>query len=240
MTTFKPLLIALLIVSVLAACGSDSDSPPPRQESSGEVSSSSGGSSSAVCALAVEFRGATYFGQSVSIAPEAGEIVGEAGLPACNDTNGASEEDEVVEVASFPGLSPDIALVWPGRGDIVFIREGTEPLPPQIARLSSPPGCDQKDVPIDLRGTWIGILGADGDTETDLVPPYDLEMYVAEASHDRYLRATINVRVPSELGRPLDRDDVKSSLWEGGDIEVVSTCGPKGFVAQEVRAFPPS
>jgi hypothetical protein len=49
------------------------------------------------------------------------------------------------------------------------------------------------------------------------------------------------VVVPPSLGTPLDRDDVKTSLWKGGDLSAQVHCGSKGtYVADRVEAFPPS
>lgn len=213
-----------LAAAALGACGG------------GETTSSEGSGS---CALVVQYEGRRYDGMPVQVAPPEGEPAGTGILPPCNDTNDADEEAEEIKLAQFPGVSPEIALVWPGRHDIVLIAEGTDRLPKKVAALQSAPGCDPDQAPIRLYGEWWGILGADGNTEVDLVPPYDLEVVVTDATPDIYERADLFVRVPKSLGKPLTREDIKSSLWEGGNIEILANCANGRFTAERVEAFPP-
>lgn len=76
-------------------------------------------------------------------------------------------------------------------------------------------------------------------TEVDLVPPYDVTLLAEKGSPPRYARAYLTVRVPAALGRPLDRVDVESSLWEGGTISVTARCEGGALVATDVEAGPP-
>lgn len=48
------------------------------------------------------------------------------------------------------------------------------------------------------------------------------------------------VLVGLALGRPVTREDVRSSLWEGGTIAVTASCEEGRFVADEVETFPPA
>jgi hypothetical protein len=89
-----------------------------------------------------------------------------------------------------------------------------------------------------LSGPWLGILGADGNTETDLLPPYDLDLRVKYASVRKYERAFITVRVQKDLGAPLTRDDVRSSLLQDGSIALTVRCESERFVTKQVSAFP--
>ena len=189
------------------------------------------------CALTAEFRGRSYSGMSVEVAPPEGEPLGTAVVPPCNDTNGADEAAEEIEVARLPGASPSRALVWHGRRDVVLLRDALGPVPRAVTRLFRAPDCAAGDAPIHLRGDWFGILGADGDTETDLVPPYDVTLGVTESSPARYERAELTVRVPASLGRPLTRDDT-AVLSEGGEIEIDAGCNGRRFVALRVAAHP--
>jgi hypothetical protein len=198
-----------------------------------------GGEGDASCALVVEFRGQDYEGLSVEVAPPKGEPLGSAVLPACDEEDETSG-DEHIDVATLPGVSPNRAIVWSGRDDIVLVRREDGDLPSEVAQLLEGPGCDPEDAPITLYGQWLGILGPNGKTELDLEPPYDVDLFVEDASAARYERVFLTVRVPRSLGRPLTRDDVRSSLWEGGDIEVTATCGASGYVAERVRAYPPT
>jgi hypothetical protein len=172
---------------------------------------------------------------ALTVGPREGEPVGTGVLPACGD-----EDDEEIELAEIEGVSPDVALSWPGRWDIVLVRRGVE-LPPEVERLRQAPICKPRDARVELSGPWDGILGADRNTERDLEPPYDLYLFVDEASEPRYERAYLTVRVPAALGKPITRDDMEASLWEGGTIALRARCADDGgFVAEDVAAFPPS
>jgi hypothetical protein len=184
------------------------------------------------CVFTASFRGAVYRGNTPVVFPEPGEVLGEAVVPGC----GSGEPGWRMTVSRLPGIDPGDALV--GEDGWILIREGLEPLPPEIERFFQPPACDPADEPIDLRGTWLGILGADGKTELDMAPPYDVEVRVREASSPRYERADLEVRVPRSLGEPLTRKDIRSSLWKGGDIAVTAVCSGDRLVAQRVEAFP--
>lgn len=195
--------------------------------------------SDASCAFVVYFRDQPYSAVTVKVAPDEGEPLGVARLPGCDDTNDSEPEpDEEIPVSGFPGVSPDIAVIWTGSHDTVFVREGVRG-PREVARLLEAPSCDEGDAPIALDGQWLGILGADGNTELDLDPPYDIDLFVQEASSRTYEQAYLTVRVPPAAGQPLTRDDVKASLWEGGTIELTTNCDNGRFVALTADAHPP-
>ena len=199
---------------------------------------SAGSGDEASCALVVRYNGHTYLGLGVRVAPREGRPLGTGVLPGCDD-GGGQEPDDAIELAEIQGVSPQIALAWRGDEGTVFVLEGVDELPPELRRLMRAPKCDPRDEPIQLAGTWLGIVGADGRTELDLAPPYDVELFVRETTAPRYERAFLTVRVPEELGRPLTRDDVRSSLWEGGRIEATVGCNDGRYVAVRVAAYPP-
>ena len=91
-----------------------------------------------------------------------------------------------------------------------------------------------------ISGRWLGIVGADGSTELDLNPPYDVRIRVNAASLAAYERAELTIRVPPSLGRPLTRRDIESSLWRGGTLKTTVTCNDGEFVASSIEAAPPN
>jgi hypothetical protein len=187
------------------------------------------------CVLRARLDGRWYFATGgFRVIPEYGEPLGTATVPPCGDEDGYS-----IEAVAIVGLSPEVGFASPSYEDAVFLAEGTDPLPPELVRLRHEPTCGQRDAPIQLHGPWLGIIGADGETEVDLVPPYDLSMRVDDASDARYERAFLTIRVGSDMGRPLSREDVRSSLWEGGDLSVTATCRDGRFLAEQVTASPP-
>jgi len=174
----------------------------------------------------------------VAVEPESGRVLGDALVPGCAAAEGAAaRHDQRVPVAEIPGVDPDVAVVWALAHDRIFVREAVA-IPPEISRLVHAPECDALHEPILLRGPWLGILGPDGKTELDMVPPYDVFLLVHQTSTSRYDRAHLTVRVPASLGLPLD--EAERSLAHGATIAVTATCRAGGFVAREVEAVPPT
>ena len=195
--------------------------------------------SSASCAFIVEFQGASYESVGVKKAPLEGESLGTATLPSCDDTNGDDEaEDETIEVARLEGVSPQQAILWQGHFDKVLVREGAS-LPPEVAALMQSPPCDREGESFRLSGPWLGIIGPGQETEVDLKPPYRVDMFIEEASDERYERAFVTVQVRPDAGEPLTRKDVRESLWEGGTIDVDGVCEGSAFVARDIEAYGP-
>jgi hypothetical protein len=219
----------LLVALTAAGCGS---------ENSGRA----GGDPS--CAFTVSYQGHTYNGSGVRIAPREGNPLGHTTLPPCDDTNAGTggESGKEVELAEVEGVSPSVALAWRGHPDTVLIREDVDfdRLPVALARLLRVPKCDPGDEPIQLLGPWLGISDADGHTELEMAPPYEVAIYVDESSARRYERAYLTVRVPAELGQPLSREDIRSSLWKGGTISLTVKCGDGQYLAEQAEAHPPA
>jgi Family of unknown function (DUF6281) len=192
----------------------------------------------------VTYDGHSYVALGVAVAPVEGNLLQGATIPPCNDTGELAEPEnpEQVTVAELPGVSPSVAVLLQGRDDVVLVRDDVEhdELPQGVKQLLRAPRCDPGDAPIDLHGAWLGIVTPDETTEDDLVPPYDLEVSVDESSAPGYERARLAIRVPSDLGRPLTREDLRTSLWEGGTISITARCDGGQYVATHVEAHAPS
>jgi hypothetical protein len=186
----------------------------------------------------VKFNGVTYHGIGVHVAPVSGPVIGPATVPACNDTGNESDHPTEIKIAEFPGQSPEDALLWPNHEDVVFVREDLTPIPDAILNLQAPPACMDGDGSLSLRGEWLGILGPDGKTELDLEPPYDVDLFVTEASDPTYERSFLTVRVPSGLGTPLTHQDVVDSLRKGEGIRIAASCDGDKFIASSIQATP--
>ena len=221
----------VVIVFVLLTACSESSQNRPEASQHREVAGSGS------CALEARFHGRLYLGNGgFRVIPTYGDSLGTATIPRCEDANGFD-----IEVVSIVGVRPDIAFAAPSYAeDIVFIAAGSDSLPPALQRLREEPKCVDRDAPIVMNGPWLGIIGADGKTEVDLMPPYDLSMRVDHASVTRYERTFLTIHVAADLGRPLDRDDVRSSLWEGGNLSVTAACLDGEFLAEDLSALPPS
>jgi hypothetical protein len=127
---------ALLVLTlfVLAGCGSHeaTRTQPAKTPTISEAS----------CLLAVDYEGHRYLGSSVLAPPTYGASLGEAKLPACNDTPGAVDDtpDQVVEVLALKGVAPEIAIAMRDQPDTVLIRDDVDQqnLPPALAKLMPP------------------------------------------------------------------------------------------------------
>ena len=194
------------------------------------------------CAYLVKFRGETYVGMGVKVSPVSGRVLGKAVMPPCDDTGGQlpASGGERIRVAELPGVSPSVAIVPVGQNDTVLVRADRTKLPPEVMRLTRTPRCSSADAPISLAGPWLGILAPNGDTETDLVPPYDLSLHVLHTSSDRYARAFLDVRVPASLGTPITKPQLRASLLHGGTVSITATCRAGGYIATHVRTAPPA
>lgn len=193
------------------------------------------------CAFLVEYGGHRYLGNAAPVGPVEGRLLGTATMPGCQDTpNAPVPADTEVEVAEIEGVRSEIAIMIRGRDETVLLREDVDlqRLPTQLARLLAAPRCVSGAQPVEVSGRWLGILGADGHTELDLDPPYDVRIRVSDASVAAYERAELNVRVPVALGRPLTRSDIESALWEGGTLTITMSCTDGSFVATSVAAAP--
>ena len=116
-----PLLLALVAGAALGACDS------------GASGSGAGG-----CAATIEFAGRDYFGHSANVGPaDLGRKLGEARVPACNDTNGADEDDGTIVAVEISGVSPDVAVAVSDVDGAIFIRKDSDfvSLPADVLRL---------------------------------------------------------------------------------------------------------
>jgi hypothetical protein len=220
---------AIAVSLLLSACSGSSETRDDAE--TGAVGAGS-------CAFMVRFQGRTYVGRQAILQPRPGDFVGNALMPQCSDGGGASVPDEEISVVTLPGVDPEIAVVWNGNPGTILVNEDLTTLPAEAQRYFERPECRPDHEPIELMGPWWGILGADGETELDLLPPYDLELLVRRASDPRYEGFDLFVRVPPSTGKPLTKEDIRTSLWEGGSIAITARCEGDRFVADGVQSYP--
>jgi hypothetical protein len=165
--------------------------------------------------------------------------LGEAVIPACNDSNGGdSVGEERIPIVELKGTDPSVAVVWEGQPSSILVREDIDALPSELQTYFERPVCDPSRESIRLFGQWVGIIEPDGTTEVDLIPPYDLELLVSEASSPEYRGADMTVRVPASAGRLVSKEDIHTSLWKGGSIEMTVRCAGDRFLADTVETYP--
>ena len=219
------------IVLIASACSSRSDAPFPED---GPRLQGGGGS----CAFIATYAGARYEGRRVVVEPPLGDALGKAVIPACDDGGGSPSADERIPVRELEGIDPGVGIVWEGSLSSILIREDLGSLPPELERYLERPVCDPTLAPIELHGQWIGIIQPDETTEVDLEPPYDLELLVASSSAPEYVGADLVVRVPRSAGRLITQEDIRTSLWKGGSIDVTASCAGDRFLVESTETSP--
>lgn len=230
-------LVAIGSVFVITSALMASDSPSEGDEA---------------CASVLVFNGVNYSEYPVAVQPILGDSLGVAVVPACNDAAGQSSNDPNlgggpesvgpdirVEVARVQGVDPRTAIALADDPSSLFVNEGLDRLPSELDPYFEAPGCKSETAPVRLRGKWLSILGADGKTELDMAPPYDVEMLVQDSTDERYERALLTIRVPPSLGHPLTQEDIRGSLWKGGDLQLLASCSGDSFVAESIQAIEP-
>lgn len=227
----KSVLAALVGLLVLASACSDGEAGPAGEGSSG---------GSAACASIAFLDGREYVSRNAIVHPVPGEIVGEVRIPGCNDQGVETPPpDEWVTVAALPGVEKRVAVVDADSPEVIYISADQDPLPPSVERYFTAPRCDSADAPITLEGPWLSIPGTDANKEPDPVPPYRVELLVAESSASRYLNSELMISVPPALGMPIMHTDIEESLWEGGSLRIMAVCEGPHFVADSIEVIPP-
>lgn len=215
----------VIVFALLVGCGGTSDTSDTRS-----------GPGGGACALGARLEGRSYYANGgFRVIPTPGEALGTASVPDCEGDGGYT-----FQAMSIDGVPPEVAFVDPEREDIIFVAEDISSLPPELVPFRSEPACVEGDAPLRLRGLWLGIIGPHEKTEVDLLPPYRLEMRVDDASAPRYERTFLTIRVAGDAGRLLTRNDLRRSLWEGGDLSVTVTCRQRRFFATTAAAYPPA
>jgi hypothetical protein len=185
-------------------------------------SSRVGGGGAASCAAVIEYRGHTYWGSGPLKRDPAttGRLVAGA-IPACDDSGGQQPEEpeEQVEVAELADVPLDTAFTWNGG---IFVRDGRD-LPAATRLWFHAPLC-RRDAEFDLTADWLGVTGAEQPRfDGDLRPPYRLEVHVTQGPEE-YVGTTVLVHADAATQPGLGPRDVKSSLWQGGQVTARVEC----------------
>lgn len=189
-----------------------------------------GGESEASCVLVVEHDGARYESAPRGTPDREPELTGRtarAVMPGCNDTGGAEEPAEDVEVHEIRGVPMSVA-VWVS-GDLA-VREGEE-LPPAADAWWGRPACDLRE-PVTLTGRWLGVrTDEEPRFDGDLRTPLTLTLGV-EPGHDNppdLERWTLRIHDDGRAEPALDRDAAEQALWSSRSLLAVTvTCdGPR-------------
>ncbi len=185
----------------------------------------------------IVYRGVTYWGNGgLKRDPATTGRQLSAVLPVCDDRGGQEPPEPAgsVQVAELVDVPLETAFLW---NDGVFVREGRE-LPPATRVWFRAPRCSTVGE-FELLADWLGVTGPNKPRfDGDLRPPYRLGVHVTEGPA-KYVGATIGVHADAATEPTLGHDDVKASLWEGGQVVAEVKCDAGHFQALSLRVPPP-
>jgi hypothetical protein len=196
-------------------------------------SGGSGGEGSAACAAQVRYEGHTYWG--------AGELKRDpattgrrvkAVLPACDDSGGQepTDPDTWVDADVLAYVPAETAVLWNGG---VYLRDGRE-LPAAARLWFRTPRCTT-DGQFDMIADWLGVIGPKAPRfDGDLRLPYRLEVHVTNGP-DAYTGTRIQMHADAATDPGLGPNDVKTSLWKGGQLVARVECLGGQFHALSLR-----
>jgi hypothetical protein len=191
------------------------------------------GAGEASCAALIVYQGTDYwgFGELKRDPATTGRQV-RGVLPGCDDTGGQApaEPQESVQVAELVDVALETAFLWNGS---IFIRDGRE-LPPSARTWFRAPRCTTPGE-FKIVADWLGVTGPKKPRfDGDLRLPYRLEAHVTDGPSG-YVGATIAVRADAATEPALRPEDVKRSLWRGGQVAGRVVCDAGRFRALELR-----
>jgi hypothetical protein len=196
-------------------------------------SSAGAGAGSGACPATVVYQGQTYLGTGELRRDPAttGRRV-DGVLPACDDSGGQRpvDHDQPVRVAELADVPLGTAFLWSGG---VYLREGQQ-LPAAAQLWFRPRRCTTPGE-FELTGDWLGVTGPEQPgSDGELRPPYRLEVHVTAGRHE-YVGTTIAVHADAGTSPGLEPRDVKSSLWNGGQVVARVSCVDGRFRASSLR-----
>ena len=178
---------------------------------------SAGGEAS--CADLVDYRGERYAGHGeLQRMPETAGPAGTATRVTCDDGNGESEATEV-EVVELRDVPLDRAFLSHGQ---LYVREDLD-FPEAARAWFARTRCDE-DGRFELTGRWLGVSSPNEVRfDGDIRPPYRITAWVAQGPA-AYVDTRVTVHATEATDPLLGPEDVKGSLWEGGDVTAQVHC----------------
>ena len=238
MNTRVPRAVAGIVLAgwVLVGCAQNAGPPGPAGSPAASQGVSEGVSEggtrvtqSELCSAELEYADRHYVGH--------GDLVRDPVTTGRVETGAATGDDcdlsRQVEVAELADVSMNRAVLAEGT---VYVR-ADRPFTEAARVWFEPVRCDSTRA-FQVSGEWLGVrsryeAGSDG----DLRAPFSVEVHVLEGPGD-YVGSRVRVRATEETDPTLGRDDVRDSLWEGGDVAAVVHCADGAFVATALTSSP--
>jgi hypothetical protein len=184
------------------------------------------------CVAAVEIDGERYVGHGdLERTPETTGRTEPATRPGCDDGGGA-EPDQRVQAEELVGIPMSEGVLVDGS---FYVRDdGTFP---EEARAWFEPVTCQEEAAFEVSGPWEGARSEHrARFDGDLRPPYRLTMWVSQGPRE-YVGSRITVLADERTDPQLGPEDVKQTLWEGGDVVATVHCEGDRFVADGLRSL---
>ncbi|GAA4715444.1 hypothetical protein GCM10023349_38690 [Nocardioides conyzicola] len=183
----------------------------------------------------IEYDGATYYGAGpLRQAPETTGRTMPAVRPSCDDSGGQDDQDvrdEPVQVQELAAVDADVAVI---AHDGIYVRDG-EDLPDVVRSWFHAPRCTTPGA-FEVTADWLGVTGPhQAERDGDIELPYRLEVRVTDGP-ERYVGATVTLRAGTGTDPALSSEDVKQSLWEGGQVTATVRCVEGRYDVVGVRA----
>lgn len=189
-------------------------------------SGATGTGSAADCADLVRYDGHRYVGHGeLQRMPATSGRTGAATRLSCDDGNGPSPEEDI-EVVQLLDVPLDRAFLSHGQ---LYVRDDLD-LPAAARPWFEPTTCDETE-PFEVTGQWLGVespneVRFDG----DIRPPYRITAWLTDGPA-AYVDTRVTVHATTQTDPQLGPEDVKRSLWEGGDVTALVHCEQGRFVA---------
>lgn len=197
----------------------------------GDGSGSAGGDSS--CAALIDYAGHRYAAHGELVrTPDTTRRTDSATAPGCDDGNGAAPARQV-KVAELVDIPRSRAVLVAGE---LYVRVD-RPFPEEAREWFQAPRCRTRGH-FEIGGEWIDVQEDDRRrVDGDLRPPYRVGVRVTDGPRD-YVGTTIAIRATTGTEPDLDRDDLRTSLWEGGGVQATVHCVAGTFVATALTSTP--
>lgn len=208
----KSLTLALLLTLTLAGCSGTPGTP--------------GSPGDASCPDLADYHGGRYGGYGeLQRVPATTGPAGTATRVTCDDGNGASAAEEM-DVLRLRDVPLERAFLSHGQ---LYVRDGLD-LPPEARAWFARTTCDDTGR-FEVTGRWLGVESArEVRFDGDIRPPYRITAWLSDGPA-AYVGTRVTVHVTAQTDPQLGPQDVKRSLWEGGQVTALVHCEQGRFVA---------
>lgn len=179
------------------------------------------GGGSGSCPAELDYAGHRYVGSGeLKRDPATTGRIETASTTGCG---GISVEVDVAELADLP-----LARALLAQGTVYFRTD--LPYPDQARAWYVAPRCGRAGS-FEVRGNWLGVRGPNEPRfDGDIRLPYRLDVHVTGGAKD-YVSTTITIHATLDTAPALTPNDVKTALWNPGELFAEVHCEDGKFIA---------